>query len=75
MTAYAAEKCQAVINGYLDGWPATSGGARLVALLLTQRSLTSKGIPHAVTDPWPAIDALPWPPPPGLRPGDPDIQR
>ena len=71
LTAYEAEKCQAVLNGYLDGLVGYETGVRQVAFLLSVRALTAKQVPHQAADPWPAIDALPWPLPPGLRP-DPD---
>jgi hypothetical protein len=68
LTVYEAQKCQAVINGYLDGIVGYEEGARRVAFLLSVRAFDAGGIPHAAADPWPFIDALPWPPPSGLRP-------
>jgi len=56
-----------VINGYLDGMLGSEEGVRRVAFLLSVRALDATRIPHAATDPWPDIDALPWPPPRGLR--------
>ena len=67
LTVYEAQKCQAIINGYLDGMLGYEGGARRVAFLLSVRALDATGIPHSAADPWPFIDALPWPPPAGLR--------
>ena len=67
LTVYEAQKCQAVINGYLDGMLGYEQGARMAAFLLSVRALDATGIPHASADPWPFIDALPWPPPAGLR--------
>ena len=67
LTVYEAQKCQAVINGYLDGLLGYEDGVRRVAFLLSVRALDATGVPHAATDPWPDIDALPWPPPRGLR--------
>ena len=66
-TVYEAQKCQAIINGYLDGLLGYEEGARRVAFLLSVRALDAAGIPHAAADPWPFIDALPWPPPAGPR--------
>jgi len=68
LTVYEAQKCQAVINGYLDGIVGYEEGVRRVAFLLSVRAFDAGGIPHAAVDPWPLIDALPWPPPSGLRP-------
>ena len=68
LTVYEAQKCLAIINGYLDGLLGYEEGVRRVAFLLSVRAIAAQGIPHAATDPWPFIDALPWPPPPGLRP-------
>jgi hypothetical protein len=68
LTVYEAQKCQAVINGYLDGIVGYEEGVRRVAFLLSVRAFDAGGIPHAAVDPWPFIDALPWPPPIGLRP-------
>jgi len=67
LTVYEAQKCQAVINGYLDGIVGYEEGVRRVAFLLSVRALNAGGIPNAAADPWPFIDALPWPPPSGLR--------
>lgn len=67
LTVYEAQKCQAVVNGYLDGLLGYEEGARRVASLLSVRALDATGIPHAAADPWPFIDALPWPPPRGPR--------
>lgn len=67
LTVYEAEKCQAIINGYLDGIVGYEEGVRRVAFLLSVRALDAGGIPHTATDPWPFIDALPWPPPAGPR--------
>jgi|GEM_PF-2248540 len=67
LTVYEAQKCQAVINGYLDGILGYEEGARRVAFLLSVRALDATGIPRAAADPWPFIDALPWPPPAGPR--------
>jgi hypothetical protein len=68
LTVYEAQKCQAIINGYLDGILGYEEGVRRVAFLLSVRALDAGGIPHAAADPWPFLDALPWPPPAGLRP-------
>jgi hypothetical protein len=67
LTVYEAQKCQAVITGYLDGLLGYEEGTRRVASLLSVRALDATGIPHAAADPWPLIDALPWPPPRGPR--------
>jgi hypothetical protein len=68
LTVYEAEKCQAIINAYLDGLLGYQEGVRRVAYLLSIRALTAGGIPHNATDPWPFINDLPWPPPAGRRP-------
>lgn len=78
LTAAQAEKCLSIVQAYLDDvqehfedhpgdqslW---TGPVRDVVHLLSIRALTAKGIPHAADDPWAELDALPWPPPPGLR--------
>ena len=68
LTVDEAQKCNAILTGYLDGLLGYEEGVRKVAFLLSVRAVAAQGIPHAVNDPWPFIDVLPWPPPHGLRP-------
>lgn len=68
LTVYQAEKCAATIHAYLDGQTLFEKAVRDIAQLLTVRAIQASGIPSAATDPWPRIEALPWPPPRGLRP-------
>lgn len=69
ITAYEAEKCLSILRGYLDGLELYRDSVELVAQLLSVRALTAKEIPSAAADPWPRIEAVPWPPPKGLREG------
>ena len=43
LTVYEAQKCQAVVNGYLDGLLGYEEGARRVASLLSVRALDATG--------------------------------
>lgn len=78
MTARQAEKCLSILHAYVDDTTNVDGRqdslwaapARLVAHLLSARALSAASGGRwtvDVNDPWPEIDALPWPPPPGLR--------
>ena len=62
-----AQKCGAILHSALGGQDLYLDGARLVGRLLEQRALAAIGQVQAMRDPWPELDALPWPPPPGLR--------
>ena len=70
LTVYEAAKCQAILTAYVNGQDLLDFAVRDVAMLLSVRSLTAAGVPHAAVDPWPRIDELPWPPPTPIRRDD-----
>lgn len=67
-----AQKCLSVVSAYLDDHAGDDDSlwadpVRKVVQLLSVRAMTAQGISHSSTDPWPELDALPWPPPKGHR--------
>lgn len=71
LTALQAEKCLSILQAYLDDHPEDdslwAGPVSEVVHLLMTRAMTARGLTHGARDPWPGLDDLPWPPPPGLR--------
>ena len=72
LTVLQAQKCMAVVSAYLDDHAGDDDSlwadpVRKVIQLLSVRATTAQGITHTSTDPWPELDALPWPPPNGHR--------
>ena len=63
LTVYEAAKCQSILTAFVNGQDLLDFAVRDVAMLLSVRSLTAAGVPHAAVDPWPRINKLPWPPP------------